>query len=89
MFVHLRDECDAIYFGAMGDARVPDMKHAKDILLGLRFRLDLFINLRPVQLFAPHLTPLKDKGMEDLDFVIFRENTEGLYVQMGGNNLWS
>ena len=85
MFTHLRDECDAIYFGAMGDARVPDMKHAKDILLGLRFRLDLFINLRPVQLFAPHLTPLKDKGMNELDFVIFRENTEGLYVQMGGN----
>ena len=85
MFSHLRDECDAIYFGAMGDARVPDMKHAKDILLGLRFRLDLFINLRPVQLFAPHLTPLKDKSMDDLNFVIFRENTEGLYVQMGGN----
>ena len=85
MFEHLRDDVDAIYFGAMGDPRVPDMKHAKDILLGLRFRLDLFINLRPVQLLASHLTPLKNKNIEDLNFVIFRENTEGLYVGIGGN----
>ena len=85
MFTHLRDECDAIYFGAMGDARVPDMRHARDILLGLRFKLDLFINLRPVQLLHPDLTPIKGKGMDDLDLVIMRENTEGLYVGMGGN----
>ena len=85
MFAHLRDECDAIYFGAMGDPRVPDMKHAKDILLGLRFKLDLFVNLRPIKLMHPEMTPLKRKYSSDLDFVIFRENTEGLYVGMGGN----
>ena len=85
MFAHLRDECDAIYFGAMGDPRVPDMKHAKDILLGLRFKLDLYVNLRPIQLMHPEMTPLKRKGMNELDFVIFRENTEGLYVGMGGH----
>jgi len=85
MFAHLRDDCDAVYFGAMGDARVPDMRHARDILLGLRFRLDLYINLRPVQLLHPDLTPIKGKGMSDLDLVIMRENTEGLYVGMGGN----
>ena len=84
-FEWIKDECDAVYFGAMGDPRVPDMRHAKDILLGLRFRLDLFINLRPVQLLHPELTPLKNKGMKDLDLVIFRENTEGLYVGLGGN----
>lgn len=85
MFTYLRDQCDAVYFGAMGDARIPDMRHARDILLGLRFRLDLFINLRPVQLLHPELTPIKGKGMSDLDLVIMRENTEGLYVGMGGN----
>ena len=85
MFAHLRDHCDAIYFGAMGDPRVPDMKHAKDILLGLRFKLDLYVNLRPIKLMHPEMTPLKRKGLKELDFVIFRENTEGLYVGMGGN----
>ena len=85
MFSHLRDHCDAVYFGAMGDPRVPDMKHAKDILLGLRFKLDLFVNLRPIKLMHPEMTPLKRKGQKELDFVIFRENTEGLYVGMGGN----
>lgn len=84
MFTHLRDHCDAIYFGAMGDPRVPDMKHAKDILLGLRFKLDLYVNLRPIKLMHPEMTPLKRKGFDDLNFVIFRENTEGLYVGMGG-----
>lgn len=84
VFESLRDDYDAIFLGALGDPRVPDMKHAKDILLGLRFRLDLFINLRPVKLLHPSLTPIKDKTAADLDFVIFRENTEGLYVGMGG-----
>ena len=84
-FAYLRDECDAIYFGAMGDPRVPDMKHAKDILLGLRFRLDLYVNLRPVRLMNAEMTPLKRKTPEEIDFVIFRENTEGLYVGIGGN----
>lgn len=83
-FEDFRDNYDAIYLGALGDPRVPDMAHAKDILLGLRFRLDLFINLRPARLLHPDLTPLKDKGPDDLNFVVFRENTEGLYVGMGG-----
>ncbi len=84
-FEDIRDRYAAIYLGALGDPRVPDMAHARDILLGLRFRLDLYINLRPVKLLHPKLTPLRYKGPSDLDFVIFRENTEGLYVGIGGN----
>ncbi len=76
-FRHLRDDVDAIFLGAMGDPRVPGNEHARDILMGLRFRLDLFINFRPVTLLHPDLTPLKSVG--PIDFVIFRENTEGLY----------
>jgi 3-isopropylmalate dehydrogenase len=75
----------AIFIGAFGDPRVPDMRHAADILLGLRFQLDLFINLRPVRLWDERLCPLKDKGVSDIDFVVFRENTEGAYVGAGGN----
>ncbi len=84
-FEDIRDRHAAVYLGALGDPRVPDMAHARDILLGLRFRLDLYINLRPVKLLHPKLTPLRYKGPADLDFVIFRENTEGLYVGVGGN----
>jgi len=84
VFEDLRDHYDAIFLGALGDPRVPDQQHAHDILLGLRTRLDLYINLRPVKLLHPRLTPLRDKGPEHLDFVIFRENTEGLYVGIGG-----
>jgi 3-isopropylmalate dehydrogenase len=83
-FVRLRDETDAIFLGALGDPRVPGQKHARDILLGLRFRLDLFINLRPVRLLDPRYCPLKDKGPDDIDMVVFRENTEGLYTGVGG-----
>ncbi|MGD8387232.1 MAG: 3-isopropylmalate dehydrogenase [Desulfobacteraceae bacterium] len=79
-----RKEYDAIYVGAFGDPRVPDMKHADDILLGMRFGLDLYINLRPIRLLDASLTPLKGRGTEDIDFVIFRENTEGMYVKIGG-----
>lgn len=78
-FARLRDEFDAILFGAVGDARVPDGRHARDLLLGLRFRLDLFINLRPLKLRAPDLSPLRRAGEAPIDLVIFRENTEGLY----------
>lgn len=84
----LRDEFDAILLGAIGDPRVPDHRHARDILLGLRFRLDLFINLRPVRLLHPDLCPLRARpdGVERrVDLVIFRENTEGAYVGMGGS----
>jgi 3-isopropylmalate dehydrogenase len=80
----LRDNYDAILLGALGDPRVPRNEHARDILLGLRFRLDLYINLRPVRLYAERLTPLRDKTNRDIDFVIFRENTEGVYVGLGG-----
>ena len=82
--VTLEEEHNAILLGAMGDARVPDHAHARAILLGLRFRLDLFINLRPVRLYNARLSPLKDVRPEDVDLVIFRENTEGPYVGMGG-----
>ncbi len=79
-----RNNYDAVFIGALGDPRVPDMAHARDILLGLRFKLDLFVNYRPVKLTDSRLCPLKDKTEEDIDFVVFRENTEGLYVGMGG-----
>ncbi len=83
---HLRNDVDAILVGALGDPRVPGNEHAKDILLGLRFRLDLYVNLRPVTLLHPSLCPLKDgaSGPRAIDFVIFRENTEGIYAGAGG-----
>ena len=81
----LRRNYAAVYLGAFGDPRVPDMKHAADILLGMRFQLDLYVNYRPVRLIDERLCPLKGKKLEDVDFVIFRENTEGAYVGMGGN----
>src|SRR5687768_1938340 len=80
----IRNHYAAVYLGAFGDPRVPDMKHAADILLGMRFQLDLYVNYRPVKLLDERLTPLKDKSADDIDFVIFRENTEGAYVGMGG-----
>jgi len=72
-----RREFHAIFIGAMGDPRVPDMKHAADILLGTRFGLDLYVNQRPVKLLDPRLCPLKDHSEKDVNFVVFRENTEG------------
>ncbi|CAN5890352.1 3-isopropylmalate dehydrogenase [soil metagenome] len=81
----LRDNYDAIFLGAMGDARVPDNVHAREILLGMRFQLDLYINLRPVQLLRSDMSPLKHVTPADVDIVVFRENTEGVYVGMGGN----
>ena len=80
----LRREFDAILVGALGDPRVPSMKHAADILLGLRFKLDLFVNARPIELLDTALTPLRDRTERDIHFIVFRENTEGLYVGMGG-----
>ncbi|MBK6315201.1 MAG: 3-isopropylmalate dehydrogenase [Blastocatellia bacterium] len=79
-----QNEYDAILLGAVGDPRVPDNRHAADILLGLRFKLDLYVNLRPVKLLADSLTPLKGRTCADIDFVVLRENTEGLYTFMGG-----
>jgi len=98
-FRHLRDDVDAIFLGALGDPRVPGNEHARDILLGLRFRLDLYINFRPVTLLHPDLTPLRrfdgltvgapnrpsvyPSNRPSIDFVIFRENTEGVYLARG------
>jgi len=81
-FRHLRDDVDAIFLGALGDPRVPGNEHARDILLGLRFRLDLYVNFRPVKLLNPDLTPLR-LPQPPIDFVIFRENTEGQYLGRG------
>src|SRR3954468_15258901 len=75
---------DAIFIGALGDPRVPDNRHARDILLGTRFELDLYVNYRPVKLLDARLCPLKERGVADVNFVVFRENTEGLYVSVGG-----
>jgi 3-isopropylmalate dehydrogenase len=75
---------DAIFIGALGDPRIPDMRHARDILLGTRFELDLYVNHRPVKLLHERLCPLKDRRPADVDFVVFRENTEGVYVNVGG-----
>jgi 3-isopropylmalate dehydrogenase len=76
--------CDAVLVGALGDPRVPDNRHARDILLGTRFELDLYVNYRPVRLLDDRLCPLKDRTRADVNFVVFRENTEGLYVGIGG-----
>jgi len=75
---------DAILLGAIGDPRVEVGLVERSVILGLRFGLDLFVNLRPIKLYAEHLGALKNKGPEDLDFVVVRENTEGLYSQIGG-----
>jgi 3-isopropylmalate dehydrogenase len=83
-YAMLRDDFDAVFIGALGDPRVPDNRHARDILLGTRFELDLYVNYRPVRLLDDRLCPLKDRTTADVDFVVFRENTEGLYVSIGG-----
>lgn len=83
-FARLRDEFDCILLGAFGDPRVPSNIHAKDILLGLRQRLDLYVNLRPVKLVDPRLCPLKGVAAGGVDMAIVRENTESVYVGIGG-----
>ncbi|HXJ96853.1 MAG TPA: isocitrate/isopropylmalate dehydrogenase family protein [Terriglobia bacterium] len=83
-FEMFRRDYAAIFVGALGDPRVPSNQHAADILLGIRFNLDLYVNQRPVRLLDARLCPLKDRTEQDVNFVIFRENTEGLYVGMGG-----
>jgi 3-isopropylmalate dehydrogenase len=80
----LSSEFDAILAGAFGDPRVPTNQHAEDILLGMRRGLDLYINLRPVRLLDSRLTPLRNQTTETIDFVVFRENTEGAYCGAGG-----
>jgi len=75
---------DAVYLGAVGHPDVAPGILEKGLLLRLRFELDQYVNLRPVKLYPGVWTPLKDKGSEDIDFVVVRENTEGLYTGMGG-----
>src|SRR3990170_7575624 len=75
----LQRDFDAILFGAVGDPRVPSYRHAAEILLGLRSRLDLYVNARPVELIDAALTPLRDRNAGDVNFIVLRENTEGLY----------
>lgn len=80
----LAEDYDAILLGALGDPRVEDNVHARDILLGLRFGLDLYVNYRPCELLLPELSPLRTVGPEGIRLEIFRENTEGPYVDVGG-----
>src|SRR5262245_40443168 len=80
----LLQQFDAVFIGAVGDPRVPDNRHARDILLGTRVALDLYVNQRPVRLLDDRLCPLKGRTSADVDFVVFRENTEGLYAGVGG-----
>jgi 3-isopropylmalate dehydrogenase len=76
---------DAILLGAIGDPRIEVGMLERAIIGGIRWgELDLYINLRPIKLYAEHLTPLKNKKPEDVDMVIVRENTEGLYIGLGG-----
>jgi len=83
-FTMLASDFDAILVGALGDPRVPSNLHAKEILLGMRFKMDLYANVRPVRLLDAALCPLKNVRPEDVDFVVIRENTEGMYMDMGG-----
>jgi 3-isopropylmalate dehydrogenase len=84
-FAMLGRDFDAILVGAFGDPRVSTNIHAKEILLGMRFQMDLYANVRPVRLLDASLCPLKEIGPKDIDFVVIRENTEGVYVEVGGN----
>lgn len=75
---------DAIYLGAVGHPEVEPGILEKGLLLRIRFELDQYVNLRPIKLYPGVLTPIKDKGPEEINFVVVRENTEGLYAGIGG-----
>jgi 3-isopropylmalate dehydrogenase len=75
---------DSILFGAVGDPRVPDSDYLAGVLLRLRFELDLYVNLRPAKLYDDRLSPLRREERRPVDLTVVRENTEGLYVGMGG-----
>jgi 3-isopropylmalate dehydrogenase len=83
-FATLARDFDAILVGAFGDPRVPSNIHAREILLGMRCQMDLYANVRPVRLLDASLCPLKGIEPRDLDFVVIRENTEGVYGDLGG-----
>ena len=78
------EDCAAVLLGALGDARVPGFEHARDILFGMRVGFDLYANVRPVRALSDALVPLRGRAAKDVDFVVFRENTEGIYAGMGG-----
>ncbi|MCS6797385.1 MAG: isocitrate/isopropylmalate dehydrogenase family protein [Myxococcota bacterium] len=80
----VREQCDAVLLGALGDPRVPDLGYARDILFGLRQGLDLYCNIRPVVCLHDRLMPLRGRRAADCNFVVFRENTEGIYAGIGG-----
>ena len=83
-FAMLARDFDAVLVGAFGDSRVPSNLHAREILLGMRSKLDLYANVRPVRLLDAGLCPLKGIEPKDVDFVVIRENTEGVYGDLGG-----
>ena len=83
-FAMLGRNFDAVFAGAFGDPRVKTNLHAKEILLGMRFKMDLYANVRPVRLLDSGLCPLKGVEPRDVDFVVIRENTEGVYTDAGG-----
>ena len=83
-FAMLSRDFNAVLVGALGDPRVPSNIHAKEILLGMRFKMDLYANVRPVKCLDDSLCPLKNTLAADIDFVVVRENTEGAYVDAGG-----
>ena len=78
------EKADSILFGAVGDPRVSDASYLAGVLLRLRFELDLYVNLRPAKLYDDRLSPLRREDRRGVDLLVVRENTEGLYVGMGG-----
>ncbi|HUY73637.1 MAG TPA: isocitrate/isopropylmalate dehydrogenase family protein [Candidatus Dormibacteraeota bacterium] len=78
------EQADSILFGAVGDPRVNDASYLAGVLLRLRFELDLYVNLRPARLYDDRLSPLRREDRRKIDLLVVRENTEGLYVGMGG-----
>src|SRR5262249_7599683 len=82
-FEMLGRDYNAILVGAFGDPRVPSNIHAKEILLGMRLKMDLYANVRPVRLLDASLCPLKGMEPKDVDFIVIRENTEGPYADRG------
>ncbi len=77
-------EHDAIFLGAIGDPRVEVGLVERAVIAGIRFKLDLYVNLRPIKLYAESLCPIKNKKIEDVDLVVVRENTEDVYTGIGG-----
>ncbi|HYM67407.1 MAG TPA: isocitrate/isopropylmalate family dehydrogenase, partial [Patescibacteria group bacterium] len=78
------ERADSILFGAVGDARVAEARYLAGVLLRLRFELDLYVNLRPAKLYDDRLSPIRREDRRAVDLLVVRENTEGLYVGMGG-----